>query len=204
MAEPAFTFRKVTVSLMPGFTVQQQFTVDGLRDGVTVVHGPNGIGKSTLARAMELLIWNTRVPRGQVLLEAEAAVAGAPQIRERKLENLAARTPDGAALDPDLPGAGREIQSRYRIGLRDLLQEGDPNEEFGALLRRELLGGVDLGKLREQVGARTRFTTNLGTRQVKAARDAKAAVETELLRQRAKENLEQEIKDLERDLAAAR
>ena len=99
MAKPSLIFHEIRLGGMPGFELDDRFTVRGLGGGLTVVHGPNGIGKTTLARAMQLLMWSD-LPAGRTVhLEARASLAGAEQRRLRSGDSLSVRGADGAELD---------------------------------------------------------------------------------------------------------
>ena len=156
MAKPSLIFHEIRLGGMPGFELDDRFTVRGLGGGLTVVHGPNGIGKTTLARAMQLLMWSD-LPAGRTVhLEARASLAGAEQRRLRSGDSLSVRGADGAELDDPVPWLGQEVQNRYFIGIQDLLQREqpgrDPNEAFARAVRTQTQG-VDLDEVGRRVEA---------------------------------------------------
>ena len=56
MSRPALWFERIHVRRMPG-TEPPGFEVRDLSPGVNIVHGPNGVGKTTLARALLAVLW---------------------------------------------------------------------------------------------------------------------------------------------------
>lgn len=181
----ALVLRRLGVQRLPGIT--HPFTLDALSPGVNVVHGPNGVGKSSTARAIETLLW-PEDPADGVDAWAELACGGVTT----RVEVVAGRRRaerDGA---PCVPPAGRDadLRGRYRLALHELLAADRGGEEFAAAIRRQSQGGYDLDAAAAALGfaARTLPRTN-ATKAVDAAREARLAAQgrAEALQRRADE-----------------
>jgi uncharacterized protein YhaN len=196
MPRSAFHFEQVALSAIRGFS-GQGFTVPALGPGIIVIHGPNGVGKSTLSLGMNLLLWEQVAAPPGTVLRAQVQVAGAPQVRERFQERLTARA--GAAEVAASPWPGPETRDRYTFSLSDLLQANQSNQAFGEHLRQQMQGGVNFQALRTGVGALGAFSrSNIGpARDLKEAQDRVLAQARE---QGAQENLEAEVRDLQAEV----
>lgn len=167
----ALTFRSVAIREMPGFPVEEGFQVAGLQDGLNVVWGPNGIGKSTLARAMRLLLWADGAPPPAACnLAAQAELNGETWAFERK---AGVRSAHNLARPATALGTwtSQETSDRYWFPLHELLQTGSGRDPFHAIIRRQLQDGVDFPTLRSAAGAIDRFSSAAlqETRTLKAA-----------------------------------
>ena len=49
--------KDITITRAPGFTTRPFYPVEGLSDKLNVIWGPNGIGKTTLAKSMRSVLW---------------------------------------------------------------------------------------------------------------------------------------------------
>lgn len=139
---------EIDVGRAPGFDTGE-VSVDDLSPGINIVHGPNASGKTTLARAMQWLLWPEDVPdrtslTGRLSLDGEAwrvAVdpGGASYRRNGRETN-----------GPNLPPADQ--RDRYHLALHDLLQQDTRNETFARTIERESAGGYDLAAAHEELG----------------------------------------------------
>ena len=112
--------RSLKIDRLPG--IHDAFALRELGDGVHVIHGPNGIGKSSLCRAIEALLWSDRGPTERIAVEANFEADGEQWHAER----------DGAALrwqhngvpspGPALPLS--HLHHCFFLRLRDLLDPG--------------------------------------------------------------------------------
>jgi hypothetical protein len=195
MPGPSFQFERVDLDAMRGFQ-GQGFSVGGLRPGIVVIHGPNTVGKSTLALAMELLLWEQLKAPDGTFLNAQVRVAGQVQERARLQERLVARV-DGQTV-PASAWVSPETRERYRFSLTDLLQQEQTNQPFGDQLRQEMHGGVDFPAHRRD--ALAAFSRKGG---LTAAYDqAQARVEEQSREQGRQESLEAELRALQAEVAA--
>ncbi|MCK4580847.1 MAG: AAA family ATPase, partial [Dehalococcoidia bacterium] len=55
MSKPVLHFESLHVRRMPGVT--EGFPLKGLSKGINIIYGPNGIGKSTTALALQTILW---------------------------------------------------------------------------------------------------------------------------------------------------
>jgi len=194
MPAPSFQFEQVDLNAMRGFE-GQSFKVQGLRPGIVVIHGPNTVGKSTLALAMELLLWQQlEAPEG-TFLGARVRVGGHPQERTRIQDRLVAKV-DGQAVAGSA-WISPETRERYRLSLTDLLQKSQTNQPFGKHLSKEMSGGVDFPALRREATAA--FSRRIGETTV--YNQAQKKVDEQAQEQKGQESLESEIRQLEAAVA---
>jgi uncharacterized protein YhaN len=141
-------FEEIQIVQAPGFETGG-FSVDSLCSGVNVVHGPNAVGKTTLAKSLEWLCWPKTADKraslvGQLSLNGEAW----------RVEVDNGRTSyqrDGQeANGPSLPPADQ--RDRYRLSLHDLLQRDNNNESFAEIIERESAGGYDFSAAYDELG----------------------------------------------------
>lgn len=129
---------------------------DGLTDlalgeGVTVVYGPNGQGKTTVARAVQGALWPETVEAHRPSYTARFRLDDAPWRVTLDAGAPLYQRGDAPASAPDgLPDAHH--RARYCLGLRDLLTED--GRTFADQVLRDAAGGVDLGQIRAALGAR--------------------------------------------------
>lgn len=195
---------------LPG--IDAPFRVEGLGAGLNLVVGPNGIGKSSLRRAIAATLW----PEGAAeAVEAEAVweVGGG---RLRVLARDRRATWEGTP--PTLPAS--HLARGYTLGVRDLLDPAATGDRaMGEAIRVEMAGGYDLAAVRRTValGPRHGLRERRDLQAAAAARAKIAAGQRELAAEaadlpelqaaRARAVVAQQQLDLltaARDLAAAR
>ncbi|MBL8863589.1 MAG: hypothetical protein JNK02_16485 [Planctomycetes bacterium] len=185
----------LTIERLPGIRGGLRLAPEHLDGRVRVLHGPNGIGKSSLVRALKALLW----PResgfdGTVELEARFEFGGATWTARRA--GPATRwTRDGVESPPPaLPSWERAAQMLIRLDDLGLGREGDVEEH----LRRELGGGVDLASFENQ------FSLGAGPKQERELRDADAALRQVEIEQEAVIREALELDETTAELGAAR
>ena len=147
----AVTVRTFYGQPMPGLAA-----VD-LGPGVNVVYGPNGQGKSTLARAIHGVLWPETVAEFRPTYTAAFHYAGDEWTVD--FDAGAARYQRGAAPADRLPLPDASIRDRYELSLKDLLlADGDA---FADVVRRDASGGVDLDAARATLGFKAAPTQRL-------------------------------------------
>ena len=60
--------RRLEIGLLPG--IDKGFELKDLDDGMNVIIGPNGIGKSSLSRALVSLLWREGAGKAQIVASA--------------------------------------------------------------------------------------------------------------------------------------
>lgn len=138
MSVRSLRFRAIDLRRMPGFERGGPRLAD-LADGVTLIHGPNAAGKSTLARSLQMALWPRLAPP-TVAIEARFELDG--EVWEREIDAGTARLLRGGApvAEPDLPP--RELAARYLLAIDSLLVERD--SDLASAILRESAGGYDL------------------------------------------------------------
>jgi len=173
--------RQITVRRLPG--IPDPFTLEDLADGLVVIEGPNGIGKSSLARAIAELFWGGPSPGSETSLEARLERDG----KTWRVEHDGARHRwecDGEEETPDdLPP--KHLQQCFSLGLRDLLDASDgAGKDLADEVRKQLAGGYELAKLAEEIeqdvraaaGKKERDAVNAAAEQVRKSMAQQAAL----------------------------
>jgi energy-coupling factor transporter ATP-binding protein EcfA2 len=162
--------RAISIQRLPGIRPGFELVEKDLAGSVRVIHGPNGIGKSSLLRALKALLWpKESLPREHVELEARFEIDGAEWTVRR--EGLSTRwTCGGSEVSaPQLPAWTHARQ--MLVGLADLGQ-GAEIEDLQDHLQRELGGGFDLSRAEEAL----RPGSQAGRPQAKALSSAEASL----------------------------
>lgn len=143
----------------------------GLGPGVNVVYGPNGQGKTTLARAIHGALWPETVAPHRPTYEAAFRLGG--EDWRVDLDAGAARySRDGAEADR-LPLPDASFRDRYALSLNDLLVAD--GRSFADLVRRDAAGGIDLAAARDRLGYQAAPSQRL--KRTREAEDAGRAVQ---------------------------
>ncbi len=146
-------YSQLTVNSAPGFE-QGGFSLDELGARINIIYGPNAAGKTTAARAMQLLLWPQKEGKGDYprrshvegRLETDEHTWFAEYDRGNiryQIQGAESGRPD-ALLSP-------EVQPRYSLALHELLQAGSENKDFAELIRRESVGGFDIDAAAEAI-----------------------------------------------------
>lgn len=130
--------------------IDEPFAVQSLSPGVNLVFGPNASGKSSLIRAIELVLWPPLHKRPLVTISARFHLAGDTwEIRVDGDSTRALRNGAPASV-PVLPSP--ELRHRYRLSLHDLLGSESGDGGFAAAIARASVGGLDLGAAADRLG----------------------------------------------------
>ena len=134
--------RRLTINALPGIT--PSFTFEPPDAGVTIVTGPNAIGKSSLARALKhLLSGADRRDPPALSLEAEFDSGETRWLVSRNGRQIQWMRDGDVATAPALP-SGDQI-NLYRLSMESLLAADDQNDKaLAETTWRALRGGFDL------------------------------------------------------------
>lgn len=140
-------FESIEIVSSPGIPRSEGFGLRGLAGGIAIIHGPNGIGKSTTARAAADLLWGG-VPSpgteyaGELLRDGERwRVEFNPTGRYFFREGQPAPDPEWARAD---------TRARHTWSLKDLMDSED--EDLARKVAAALRGGVDLDEAARALG----------------------------------------------------
>jgi energy-coupling factor transporter ATP-binding protein EcfA2 len=139
-------FRQLLVRRMPGFP-GGGLRLDALSPGINLVHGPNASGKTTLARALQSLLW-ARVAPAEAWLEGRFDVAGASWSVRIEAGRPSWQREGRDAPAPPLPPA--DDRDRYVLSLHGLLAADDRG--LAERIRVESAGGYDVRAAGESLG----------------------------------------------------
>lgn len=172
--------------------------ISDLSPRVNVVYGPNAAGKTTLARALKLILWPDDDGYGHVDLSGRFDLDGDPWDVESEGRRTLYRVAGREAARPPLPDLP---PSCYLLTLEELLRETG-TDEFAIRIRLQAGGGYDVRKAAEALGFRPKPPGSGGkTSAVKNAREKRKAVE---IAQRSLQDRQRNLSDLERQLEEAR
>ena len=137
--------KRLAIDRLPG--IDQPFEIKPARQGIQVIFGPNGIGKSSICRAVEGLYWDDRGSSRQTLTNCEFEREGETWHGEREGSTVRWSRDNEANASPNFPAS-----HNYRcffLRLRNLIDPApDGTKEIAAEIRRQMAGGFDLHELR--------------------------------------------------------
>ena len=137
---------RLTIRALPG--VHRPLKLAPATDRACIVLGPNASGKTSLLRALALLL-DPDPKAAPIDLEAEFS-NGESTIHGRALGPTRTWRIDGAEVErPDWPDPG--ALSAYLVRADALGAAGDPETEFASTLKRAMAGGFDLDALANAV-----------------------------------------------------
>jgi len=145
--ENVLRFDRLEVSRFNG--LDHGLTVD-LCGWITVIHGANASGKTTLAHALRALLWPRQVEDQLPIVEGRFRLDGDDWRVELEGERCAYTRAQQPTSRPTLPPAAHG--PRYHLYLHDLLGAGEQEEDLARRILREAQGGVDVEAAAEALG----------------------------------------------------
>lgn len=148
-------YTQLSIHSAPGFE-QGGFSLKKLDSRINIIYGPNAAGKTTAARAMQLLLWPQAEGRNsynrRTHVDAKLDIDGSGWFAEYERGRVSYQLSGSEASRPEAFLAP-EVQPRYNLALHELLQADNENEDFAELIRRESVGGFDIDAAAEEAGA---------------------------------------------------
>ena len=167
--------KRLAIDRLPG--IGQPFEIEAAGAGFHVVFGPNGIGKSSICRAVEGLYWQDRGASRATSVTGHFELDGEAWWGEREGARTRWQRGDENNVSPNLPPSHH---SRcFFLNLRDLIDPSrDGTADIASEIRRQMAGGFDLDRVASDLF--TGVTTQRSRRERndfnKAAEDVQAAV----------------------------
>ncbi len=136
--------KRLAVNRLPG--IRQPFEIEVEGPGVHVVFGPNGVGKSSIGRAVQRLYWDNRGSGRKTSLSGVFEWNGQTWRAEREGPNLRWSRGDEVNLSPNLPPS--HTYRCFFLSLRDLVDPSlESTADMASEIRRQMSGGFDLDRI---------------------------------------------------------
>lgn len=144
---PHVAVENIRISQMPG--IREGFSIDSFSRGINLIYGPNGIGKSRTAQALQTLIWPSK-DLGPASLFGNLDVDGDKWFIEQEAGKTTFQNSDSSVPGFTFALPPETHRTRYLLTLQDLLRID--NKNFAQEIQREAAGGYDLEAVRSQMG----------------------------------------------------
>ena len=136
--------KRLAIRRLPG--IGEPFEIEAAGAGFHVVFGPNGIGKSSICRAVEGLYWEDRGPSRPTSVDGEFELDGESWRAEREGERVRWQRGGERNVFPNLPPSHH--YHCFFLNLWDLIDSSpDGTVDVAAEIRRQMSGGFDLDKI---------------------------------------------------------
>ncbi len=188
---------RLEIQALPG--IEPGFVLDDLAPGVNMVTGPNGVGKSSLLRALGYLLAEPN-REDPLALALHARFENGAGWTVRRSGSQVQWERDGRRAEPP-PLPQRDQLHCYWLSMEELLRADDRDASLVTELRRALAGGYDLQGLRAlsfQAGPR------IGQNEARDLQDAQTALRQVQSDYEALRRQESELPQLQRRIDAAR
>ena len=185
--------RRLAIERLPG--IDRPFELEELADGLNIIVGPNGIGKSRLCAATQALLWREHaIEDGRFAANAmfdhdnahwRVACDGSRHGWQR----------EGVDSDPP-PLPGEHLHACFFLGLRDLLDGSDSaGKNLASVIRHQMSGGFDLEAVRQRF--EESVSTRVGRKESKAVSGAENEIRKAEQKQAEVARQEQELDTLQ-------
>ncbi len=192
-----YWIKDISITRAPGFVTRRFYPVEGLSSQLNVIWGPNGIGKTTLAKCMRSVLWQ-RDKSGELTVTALVEGDRSNWRLDLSQKNLVQRRLSDNTI-AELAGRNDSMESSYWLSLTDLIRAENYKDSFHETLYQELHGGIDLKKATDDAGAINKFS-NRRQAEYKAVEDSKKKITEGQKRQHELEQLEKKIAKINKDL----
>lgn len=150
----SYNITEINIRRAPGYDKIKYPPVTDLESQLNVIWGPNGIGKTTLAKAMRLLIWKNNEIKG---FEVDGIIKNNNNIYSAyNFDNQLNQTNLETNKEETLKGRIDDLNDIYWLSLTSFLIANSA-KDFHQIIYKELSGGVDLTKAFDEAGGN--FTT---------------------------------------------
>jgi len=136
--------KRLTINRLPG--ILEPFEITPAERGIQVIFGPNGIGKSSICRAVEGLYWPDQGSEKRTWMIGEFALQGETWRAEREGRSVRWSCGPESAGSPGFPAP--QNQHCFFLHLRDLVDMSPSGTlDIAKEIRRQLSGGFDLEEI---------------------------------------------------------
>ncbi len=143
---------RLLVRRLPG--IDQGFRLENIAEGINLIVGPNGSGKTSICRLIRNMLWPSK-RREQVDAIAHW-IDGEEQLTSEFIGQVRWQREGEDTPSPELPD--RHLAGCFTIGLTDLLDEKRETEKrLASEVRQLLAGGYDVEAVGEEYSKSNRF-----------------------------------------------
>ena len=136
--------KRLTIDRLPG--IDEPFEIRMADAGVHIIFGPNGIGKSSICRAVEGLYWDDLDLTERTLVTGQIELDGHTWWAERYGSRLRWRCEGEDRGQPAIPASHNH--RCFFLRLRDLTDPSPKDtRDIASEIRRQMSGGFDLGQI---------------------------------------------------------
>lgn len=140
--------KRLAINRLPG--ISQPFEIESAGAGFHIVFGPNGIGKSSICRAVEGLYWEDRGSSQRTSVNGEFELEGEAWWVEREGARVRWQRGGEDSVPPNLPASHNH--RCFFLRLRDLIDPSpDGTGDIASEIRRQLSGGFDLDQIASEL-----------------------------------------------------
>ena len=190
--------KRLRIRRLPG--IEQPFEIQFPGPGFHIIYGPNGIGKSSVCRAVTSLYWSDRGPSERVSIDGQFETEDEVWRASREGPRLQWHCDDDSIAAPILPQSHND--HCFILRLRDLIDPShDGTRDVASEIKRQMSGGFDLQDI---VDAQfPRISRQYGRPQRRAFNSAEKSVQVEVGRQAGLQRDADRLNELQEQLVQA-
>ncbi len=133
--------KRLKIKRLPG--ISQPFEIKMVGAGIYIIFGPNGIGKSSICRAVKALYWENYGPSQRISVKGDFELDGEHWLGRREGTSLRWRQEGEVSAAPNLPPFHN--QQCFFLQLLDLIDPSlDSTTDIATEIKRQMWGGFDL------------------------------------------------------------